>query len=188
MFGDRQQERDGSNNSGLPKTEEVFSKKSFFVSHYPCCSSCKVFVKPHSHELSEMTYGQTNEMMWAVHHHVPLKEVLKKHKTASLQRAAQKRIQKEMREKIHKNFWYLYGKATRGVDKRAQVTPLSWFSPAALQKIWEENVGPKSLKLSKQVHILDKYRKKLPTVREANKKDQRIPSSSAPATQSPPAS
>ena len=152
-----------------------------------CSFKVAVFVKPHRHGLPEMTYGQTNEMLWAVHHHVPLKEVLKKHKTASLQRAAQKRIEKEMKEKIHKNFWYLYGKATRGVDKRAEVTPLSWFSPAALQTIWEENVGPKSLKLSKTVHILDKYRKKMPTVMEANKKDQRIPSPSARATQSPPA-
>ena len=159
-----------------------------------------MFVKPHLLGLSDMTYGQTNEMMWAVHHHVPMKEVMKKHNPASFQKA-QKRTQKEMRGKIHKNFWYLYGNATRGVDKRAEVTPLSWFSPAALQKFWNDNVGPmslklakevhildKSLKLAKEVHILDKYRKKLPTVKEANKKDHRIPSSSAPATQSPPAS
>ena len=84
------------------------------------------------------------------------------------------------RGKINKNFWYLYGNATRGVDKRAEVTPLSWFSPAVLQNLWNDNVGPMSLKLTKEVHMLDKYRKKLPTVKEANKKDHRIPSSSAP--------
>ena len=56
------------------------------------------------------------------------------------------------------------------------------------QNFWNDNVGPMSLKLTKEAHMLDKYRKKLPTVKEANKKDLRIPSSFALATQSPPAS
>ena len=57
------------------------------------------------------------------------------------------------RGKINKNFWYLYGNATRGVDKRAEVTPLSWFSPAALQNFWNDNVGPMSLKHQGSSHV-----------------------------------
>ena len=147
-----------------------------------------MFAKPHLPGLSEMTHGQTNEMIWAVRHLVPLKEVIKKHNTPGSLEKAQKSIQKEAEGKIQRRFWFLYSKATRGIDKRAEVTPLSRYSPAALQKKWEENVGPNSLKLAKEVHGMDKKRRKMLSVTDANKKDQRIPSSSAPATQSPPVS
>ena len=136
-----------------------------------------VFAKPVVPGLSKMTRAQTNEMLWAVRHLLPEKEVIKKHPT-----------QKEMKGKIKARFWFLYSLAMRGVDKRAEVFPLSRYSPGALQKMWEETVGPKSLKLAKEVYQMNRRKIKLLDVRSANMPDERIASSSAPSTQSPPAS
>ena len=76
----------------------------------------------------------------------------------------------------------------KGIDKRAEVFPLSRYSPGAVQKIWNDIVGPKSLKLAKEVHSMNREKMKLLDVRATNEKDKRIFSSSALATQSPPAS
>ena len=124
-----------------------------------------------------MTRGQTNEMLWAVRHLLPEKEVFKKSAT-----------QKDMKGKIKTRFWFLYSQAMRGIDKRAEAVPLSKYSPGALQKIWEETVGPNSLELAKEVHMMNKGKMRLLDARTANMIDQRIPPISAlPATQSPPA-
>ena len=135
-----------------------------------------VFAKPLLPGIS-MTRGQTNEMLWAVQHLLPEKEVMKKRAT-----------QREMKGKIKTRFWFLYSRAMKGIDKRAEVIPLSRYSPGALQKVWEETVGPNSLKLAKEVHSMNRGQMKLLDVQAANMKDDRIPSSSAPPTQSPPAS
>ena len=145
--------------------------------YYVIISKVAVFPKPLLPAFSKMTRGQTNEMLWAVRHLLPQKEVIKKSST-----------QKDMRGKIKPSFWVRYTKATRGIDKRAEVFPLSRCSPGGLQKMWEETIGPNSLKLAKEVHSMNIGEKKLLDVRTANMEDERIPSSSAPPTQSPPAS
>ena len=127
-----------------------------------------------------MTRGQTNEMLWAIRHLLPHSEVMDK-----------RTRQRDMTGKIKPEFWVRYAKAMRGVDKRAQVIPLSIYSPGFLQKVWDKSVAPNSLKLAREVHRMDVHRmdrrhKKLLDIETANKKDSRIPSCSAPSTQSPP--
>ena len=136
-----------------------------------------IFAKPLLPGLSSMTRGQTNEMLWAVRHLIPQSEVINKHNR-----------QRDMTGQIETGFWLRYAKAMRGLDKRAQVIPLSINSPGALQKIWDETVAPNSLALAKEVHFMDRRKQKLLDVVDANKTDSRIPSCSAPSTQSPPAS
>ena len=53
------------------------------------------------------------------------------------------------------------------------VIPLSTFSPGALQSVWEKTIARKCIKLSKEVHWLNKKRKKL-EVTEANKEKLKI--------------
>ena len=134
-----------------------------------------MFTKPLLRGSSKMTRGQVNEMLWAVRHQLPQSEVMN-----------QRSRQRDMTGKIKPEFWVRYAKAMRGVDKRAQVIPLSIYSPGFLQKIWDESVAPNSLKLAREVHRMDRRYKKLLDIETANKNDSRIPSCSAPSTQSPP--
>ena len=97
-----------------------------------------------------MTRGQVNEMCWAIQHFVP-----------------------EKTGEITRSFWLKYMKVTRMVDKRSDVIPLSTFSPGALQRAWEKTIARKCIKLSKEVHRLNKKRKKL-EVTEANKEKLKI--------------
>ena len=123
-----------------------------------------------------MTRGQTNEMVWAVRHLLPEQEVLRNDAT-----------QKYLGSKIDGNYWLRYSLAMRGMDKQAEVVPLSRFSPGGLQKVWEDSVAPIYVKLAKEVYDLNRGKMKMLTTEAANEEDQRIHSSSAPATQSPPA-
>lgn len=99
-----------------------------------------------------MTRGQVNEMCWAIQHFVH---------------------EKTLPGQITRSFWLKYMKATRMVDKRSEVIPLSTFSPGALQSVWEKTIARKCIKLSKEVHWLNKKRKKL-EVTEANKEKLKI--------------
>ena len=105
-----------------------------------------------------MTRGQVNEMCWAIRHIVPKKEVGKK----------QSQLTSEKTREITSGFWLKYMKAMRVVDKGSAVTPLSTFSPGALQRVWEKKIAPKCTKLSKEVYGLNFYRMKL-EVGKANK-------------------
>ena len=67
----------------------------------------------------------------------------------------------EMSREIKPSFWLRYMRAMKGMDKKGDVTPLSTFSPGALQKMFEEKVLPNFEKVSKEVRSLNKKKRKL---------------------------
>ena len=148
--GDRLATEGGEDgNSGPPRMKEVLIK----------VSDPFVFAKPQLPGISNMmTRGQVNEMCWAIRHIVPKKEVGKK----------QSQLTSEKTREITSGFWLKYMKAMRVVDKGSAVTPLSTFSPGALQRVWEKKIAPKCTKLSTEVYGLNFYRMKL-EVGKANK-------------------
>ena len=107
-----------------------------------------------------MTRAQVNEMCWVVRHHIPKKPVSSKYFHP-------------MKREINNSFWLKYVKSMRVVDKGSNVTQLNSLSPGALQKMWEKIVAPNIVKLSKEVFILDREKKKLDT-RRANQEKFKI--------------
>lgn len=107
-----------------------------------------------------MTRAQVNEMCWVVRHHIPKMPVSSKYFNP-------------MKREINHSFWLKYAKSMRVVDKGSNVTQLNSLSPGALQQMWEKIVAPNVVKLSKEVFILDREKKKLDT-RRANQEKFKI--------------
>ena len=85
----------------------------------------------------------------------------------------QLKLKENVSGEITRSFWSKYTKVVRSMDKRSDITPLSTFSPGALQRVWESAIAHKCVKLSKEVFNLNSHKKKLGTSK-ANMLDARI--------------